>query len=94
MATLKNFLSGWYHQDAWDEYRIDKQRWCAFQRAASSEELARLREQVEALSARSTDEIHHFIQSNADALYFEQSQMSREWLEDFRSWLREPKRSL
>jgi hypothetical protein len=48
-----------------------------------------LREQVERLAARSTDEVHHFIQTNADALYFEEPQMSRDWLEDFRSWLRE-----
>jgi len=89
MATLKNFLGSWYYQDAWDEYRVDEERWCAFRQSASADELVRLREQVEYLLARSTDEVHHFIQTNADALYFEKPQQSRDWLEDFRSWMRE-----
>ena len=89
MSAFKDFLGGWYHQDAWVEYRIDEERWRAFQQSASAEDLARLREQVERLAARSTEEVHHFIQTNADALYFEEPQMSRDWLEDFRSWLRE-----
>ncbi len=89
MTTFKNFLGCWYHQDAWNEYRVDGERWRAFRESSSAEELIRLREQVERLAARDTDEVHHFIQTNADALYFEDPQLSRDWLEDFRSWLRE-----
>jgi hypothetical protein len=89
MTTLKDFLGSWYHQDAWDEYRVDEERWQAFRKSSSPEELVRVREQVERLAARNTDEVHHFIQTNADALHFEEPQSSRDWLEDFKSWLRE-----
>ena len=89
MEALKNFLGTWYHQDAWVEYRVDEERWRAFRSDTSADELLRLREQVERLAARSTDEVHHFIQTTAGALYFEEPQMSRDWLEDFRAWLRE-----
>ena len=89
MATLKNFLGCWYHLDAWDEYRVDEERWRAFRESTSAEELVRLGEQIECLVARETDELHHFIRTNADALYFDEPQKSRDWLEDFQSWLRE-----
>lgn len=86
MATLKSFLGSWYHQDAWNEYRVDEERWRAFRESTSADELVRLREQVECLAARGIDAVQHFIQTNADALYFEEPQKSRDWLEDFRSW--------
>lgn len=89
MEAFKNFLDTWYHQDAWDQFRVDEERWRAFRDDTPPEELVRVREQVERLATRSMDEIHHYIQTNADALYFEDPQMSRDWFEDFRSWLRE-----
>lgn len=89
LATLKNFLGSCYHQDASIEFGTDEDRWRAFHDSASSDEMERVREQVEVLAGRPTDEIHDFLWRNADALRFSNPEESREWLEDFQSWLQE-----
>ena len=41
LATLKNFLGCYYHQDAWEDFDTDAQIWAAYRSEASQDEQGR-----------------------------------------------------
>ena len=46
LATLKNFLRSYYHEDAWEDFDTDAEIWAAYRSETASDEIARIVEQL------------------------------------------------
>jgi hypothetical protein len=90
LATLKNFLGCYYHQDAWEDFHTDAEIWAAYRKEASPEELARIVEQLQTLLARSDDEVHAFFRANVDGRYFVDPPDTRGWLQRLLEYFQRP----
>jgi hypothetical protein len=88
LATLKNFLGRYYHEDAWKDFGTDAEIWAAYRGVASQDELARLVEQLQSLLARPDDHVHTFFRANADGLYFMAPPDTRAWLQRLLKYFR------
>jgi hypothetical protein len=91
LATLKNFLGCYYHEDAWEDFDTDAEIRAAYRSSASDDELVRLAEQLQLLLARSDEEVHTFFRDNVHGLYFVEPSHTRAWLESLLQYLRGPR---
>ena len=93
LATLKNFLGCYYHEDAWEDFDTDVEIWAAYRGEARHEDLARLVEQLQTLLTRSNDEVHAFFREHVDGLYFIEPPDTRAWLRRLLEYLQTPDES-
>jgi hypothetical protein len=93
LATLKNFLGCYYHQDAWEDFDTDAEIWAAYRNEASEKDLARIIEQLQSLLAGSNDEVHTFFRAHVDGLYFVDPPDTRAWLERLLAYFQTPDES-
>jgi hypothetical protein len=92
LATLKNFLGAYFHQDVWDDYSSEEEVWDAYM---GKPDIEKNREDIERtigqidflLNTKTPDEIHTFLQTHADALYRERPEESVDWLKRGRDYL-------
>jgi hypothetical protein len=93
LATLKSFLLCYYHEDAWEDFDTDAEIWVAYRSEAGHEELPRIIEQLQALLARSDDEVHTFFRAHVGGLYFIEPPHTRAWLQRLLEYFQTPDES-
>ena len=93
LATLKNFLGCYYHEDAWEDFDTDTEIWAFYRGETQPDELARLAEQLQALLARSDDEVHIFFREHVGGLYFVEPPDTRAWLQRLLEYVQTPDES-
>ena len=88
LATLKNTLAAYFHQDWSLDSGSEEEVWREIVRANPQDYLGRLVEQIDALLLRSDDAIQQLFRQYADGLPFETAADGRQFLEVFQIFVR------
>ena len=81
LATLKNAIGSWYHQDAYLDFSEDVEIWASMWAASDSAGRRRLVSQLEQLLSRSDAEVLSLWNGESHAIRFDDGLEAREFLD-------------
>lgn len=81
LATLKNAIGSWYHQDAYLDFNADTEIWRAVWASSDEAGQRRLVDQLSELLGRSDDEVLTGWNGESHAFRFDDAREAREFLE-------------
>ena len=90
LATINNFLAGYYYQTIWEDFSSDEEVWNNYAKRTDTQTIHRLMEQIDILLKQPAETIDHFLADaigTSGGLYFENPQEAEVWLNRFRTYL-------
>lgn len=88
LATFKNFLGGYYHQDVWDEFLNHEEVWNFAIEGHSFNSFELLIEQMNEVLTWLPERIHNFIKDNeSGGLYLKTPKDALIWLKKCRDYM-------
>lgn len=88
LATLRNFLGGYYYQTVWDDFGSDEEIWNDYALHTDQKTIYQLVKQIDTLLKRPVEARYRFLADAVGAaggLYFENPQEAKAWLFRFRT---------
>ncbi|WIT14315.1 contact-dependent growth inhibition system immunity protein [Paucibacter sediminis] len=80
LATLKNAIGGWYHQDAYLDFETDEDIWQSIVEGLGEDGMHRLTAQISELLARKDHEVLELWNANSHCHGFANAHEAREFL--------------